>query len=51
MNRMNPGRLMAKVTECTVKGLVANETVSAVMGIDAAVTQCVAMKLTVDVTE
>ena len=39
---------MANVTEYTVKGLVTNR---AVMGIDAAVTQCAAMKLTVDATE
>ena len=42
---------MANVTECTVKSLVANETERPVMGIDAAVTQCVAMKLAVDATE
>ena len=33
-------RLMAVVTECTVKGLVANEIERAVMAIGAAVTQC-----------
>ena len=33
-------RLMAVVTKCTVKGLVANETEGAVMAISAAVTQC-----------
>ena len=42
---------MANITECIVKGLVANETERAVVGIDAAVTQCAAMKLTVDATQ
>ena len=36
---------MANVTECTAKGLVANETERAVMATDTAVTQCAALKL------
>ena len=34
---------MVDVTECTVKGLVVNETEGAVMAINAAVTQCIAI--------
>ena len=35
----------------SVKRLVANETERAVIGIDAAVAQCAAIKLTIDATE
>ena len=43
--------ITADVTECTVKGLVVNETERAVMGISTTVTQCAAMELTIDVME
>ena len=42
---------MADVTECIVKELVANEAERAVMRIDAAVTQCAVLELTVDAME
>ena len=42
--------LTAEVTKLAVD-MQLNETERAVMGIDAAVTQCAAMKLTVDATE
>ena len=42
---------MADVIECTMKVLVTNETERAVMGNGARMTQCAAMKLTVDAAE